>query len=167
MREKTALKDTKNTDRIVIGTADAKSKKQLTAVYKPIFPEAKYIFVNRQTAEMVKYAANVMLASQISLANEIYNICQAVKVDYETVKNIILLDSRIGRNITVPGWDGDFGFGGKCFPKDLNALIYLAREQGYPPHLLEEVWRLNQRVRKNQDWLDIPGATSGNQNFSN
>ncbi len=167
LREKTALKDTKNTDRIVIGTADAKSKKQLTAVYKPIFPKAKYIFVNRQTAEMVKYAANVMLASQISLANEIYNICQAVKVDYETVKNIILLDSRIGRNITVPGWDGDFGFGGKCFPKDLNALIYLAREQGYPPHLLEEVWRLNQRVRKNQDWLDIPGATSGNQNFSN
>ena len=165
LKERTALEDTKNTDRVVIGTEDKRSQAQLEAVYRPIFPKAKYIFVNRQTAEMVKYAANVMLASQISLANEIYNICQAVKVDYEPVKNIIQLDPRIGRNLTVPGWDGDFGFGKKCFPKDLNALIYLAREHGYAPHLLEEVWRLNQRVRQKKDWLDIPGATSENQNF--
>ena len=70
------------------------------------------------------------------------------------------------RNIDVPGPDGDFGFGGKCFPKDLNALIYLARENLYRPYLLEEVWRLNEKLRKNKDWLDIPGATSENNNFS-
>ena len=61
--------------------------------------------------------------------------------------------------------DGDFGFGGKCFPKDLNALIYLSRENMYRPYLLEEVWRLNEKVRKNKDWLNIAGAVSENQNF--
>jgi len=160
LREKYALEDMENTDRVVIGANDDRSKSKLLSVYKPLFPDAKYIMVNRKTAEMIKYAANVFLASQIAIANEIYNICRALKVDYDEVKNIILLDERIGRNIGVPGPDGDFGFGGKCFPKDLNALIYLAREHMYRPYLLEEVWRLNEKVRKNKDWLDIPGATT-------
>lgn len=152
LTERNALRDMRATERVIIGANDQDGRRKLEMVYRPIFPKARYIFVNRKTAEMIKYAANVMLASQISLANEIYNICQAVKVDYETVKNIILFDQRIGRNIDVPGWDGDFGFGKKCFPKDLNALIYLARENHYRPYLLEEVWRLNERVRKNKDW---------------
>ena len=71
----------------------------------------------------------------------------------------------IARNINVPGPDGDFGAGGKCLIKDINALIYMARENMYRPYLLEEVWRLNEKVRKNKDWLEIPGATSGNQDF--
>ena len=160
LTERNALRDMRNTTRVVIGANDEMSRRKLEMMYRAVFPKAKYIFVDRKTAEMIKYAANVMLASQISLANEIYNICQAVRVDYETVKNIILLDERIGRNITVPGWDGDFGFGGKCFPKDLNALIHLARENHYRAYLLEEVWRLNEKVRKNKDWLKIPGAVS-------
>ena len=109
---------------------------------------------------MIKYAANVFLASQIGIANEIYQICKTIGVDYDEVKKAILHDKRIGTNIDVPGHDGDFGFGGKCFPKDLNALIYLAREHMYRPHLLEEVWRLNEKVRKDLDWLDIAGAVS-------
>jgi len=75
------------------------------------------------------------------------------------------MDDRIARNIDVPGPDGKLGFGGKCFPKDLNALIYLAREKMYRPYLLEEIWRLNEKVRKNKDWWDIPGATSENKDF--
>ena len=71
-----------------------------------------------------------------------------------------MLDDRIGKNLQVPGPDGDFGFGGKCFPKDLNALIYLARENMYRPYLLEEIWRLNEKLRKNKDWLEIEGATT-------
>jgi UDPglucose 6-dehydrogenase len=165
LREKHALGDMSSTNRIVIGANRQEDYEKLANVYKPIFPNAKYIQVDCKTAEMIKYAANVMLAGQISLANEIFHICQAVGVDYETVKNTILLDDRIAKNIDVPGPDGDFGFGGKCFPKDLNALIYLAREKRYRPHLLEEVWRLNEKVRKNLDWYDIPGATSENQNF--
>lgn len=162
LTEKNALKDMQDTTRIVIGANDKESLEKLIRVYKPLFPNAKYICVDRKTAEMIKYAANVFLASQIGIANEIHNICQAIGVDYNAVKNAILLDERIANNIEVPGPDGDFGFGGKCFPKDLNALIYLARENMYRPYLLEEVWRLNEKVRKKKDWLEIPGATSEN-----
>ncbi|RMD65548.1 UDP-glucose/GDP-mannose dehydrogenase family protein [Candidatus Pacearchaeota archaeon] len=160
LTERNALKDMENTDRVVLGVAEEEVKEKLLALYKALFPHAKYIVVDRKTAEMIKYAANVMLASQIAIANELYQICRASGVDYELVKNAILLDERIGRNINVPGPDGDLGFGGKCFPKDLNALIYLAREHGYRPYLLESVWLLNERVRTKKDWYDIPGAVS-------
>ena len=165
LREKHALEDMKNTSRIVLGANDCESLDKAARIYKSIFPNAKYVLTDIKTAEMIKYAANVFLASQVSIANEIYNICQSVGVSYNEVKKAILLDDRIARNIDVPGPDGDLGFGGKCFPKDLNALIYLARENLYRPYLLEEVWRLNEKVRKNKDWLDIKGATSKN-NFS-
>ena len=153
LKEKTALQDMQTTDRIIIGANNISAIDRVKQIYLPIFPDAKYITVNTKTAEMIKYAANVTLASQIAVANEIHNICEAVGVNYNEVKDAILHDSRIGNNIDVPGPNGDFGFGGKCFPKDLNALIYLAREKMYRPYLLEEVWRLNERVRKDKDWL--------------
>ena len=165
LREKHYLEDMENTDRIVIGASSEEDYEKVVEIYKPIFPNAKYIYTDRKTAEMIKYAANVMLAGQIALANEIYQVCNSVGVNYDSVKKAVLLDERIARNIDVPGHDGDFGFGGKCFPKDLNALIYLARENMYRPYLLEEIWRLNEKVRKNKDWLNIPGATSNNENF--
>ncbi len=160
LREKTAKEDMENTKRVIIGSNDPETSEKIVGMYKEIFPDARYICVNTKTAEMIKYAANVFLASQVAVANEIYNICGAMGVDYDTVKDAILLDERIGRNIQVPGPDGDFGFGGKCFPKDLKALIYLAREKRYDPYLLQEVWRLNEKVRKCKDWYDIPGATT-------
>ena len=164
LREKHALEDMKNTNRVVIGANTDEDYEKLFSVYRPVFPDAKYIHVNRKTAEMIKYVANTFLASQNAIANEIYQICDAVNIDYNLVKDTILLDDRIARNIDVPGPDKELGFGGKCFPKDLNALIYLARENMYRPHLLEEVWRLNEKVRKNKDWFDIPGATYRNKN---
>ncbi|MBU0761251.1 MAG: nucleotide sugar dehydrogenase [Nanoarchaeota archaeon] len=166
LTEKNAIKDMEETDRVVLGVSDEQTKQKLYELYKALFPNAKYVFVDRKTAEMIKYAANVTLASQIAVANELYQICQKLRIDYETVKQTILLDNRIGTNISVPGHDGDFGFGGKCFPKDLNALIYLAREHGYRPHLFESVWMLNEKLRKNKDWLGIPGAVSENKDFS-
>ena len=152
----------RNTDRVVIGTFNAEAGGKIENTYREIFPDAKYILTNTKTAEMIKYAANVTLASQIAIANELYSICYALGIDYSAVRNSILHDSRIGNNTQVPGHDGDFGFGGKCFPKDLNALIHLARENHLRPYLLEEVWRLNLNVRKNKDWLDIKGATTIN-----
>jgi len=166
LREKYAFEDMENTDKIVIGANTREDYDKVVKIYKPLFPDAKYIHVNRKTAEMIKYCNNIMLAGQIALANELYQICKAVGVDYNSVKKVLLLDERIGRNIDVPGPDGDFGFGGKCFPKDLNALIYLARENMYRPYLLEEVWRLNEKVRKNKDWLNIVGAISQNKDFN-
>jgi len=165
LREKHALEDMENTNRIVIGANSEKDYTKVEEIYKPLFPNAKCIHCGIKEAEMVKYSANVMLTLQIAGANEIYQICRAMGIDYDKIKETILLDDRIGRNIDVPGNDGDLGFGGKCFPKDLRALTYLAREYGYGPYLLEEAWRLNERVRKNKDWLNIPGATSENKNF--
>lgn len=162
LREKYADEDMEKTDRIVIGANDEKSISQLKEIYEPLFPNARYILVTRKEAEMIKYAANVTLASQIAIANEIYQICKSVDVDYNIIRNAIFLDKRIGNNTEVPGPDGDFGFGGKCFPKDLKALIRLSQEHEYEPYLLQEVWRTNEKVRKNKDWLDITGATSKN-----
>ncbi len=162
LREKHALEDMENTNRMVIGANRGEDSKKLEEVYKPLFPNIKYVCVDRKTAEMTKYASNVMLVSQVAIANEIYQVCQHLGVDYGEVKDTLLMDERIARNIQVPGPDGDLGFGGKCFPKDLSALIYLSKEKGYDPDLLEEVWKLNGRIRKNKDWLDIKGATSEN-----
>lgn len=163
LREKHAEEDMLNTEKIVIGADDEKNFEIVKKVYFPIFPSVKYLNVDTKTAEMIKYASNVTLIGQIQLANEIYKICETLGVDYDKVKNTLLLDKRIGNNINVPGHDGDFGFGGKCFPKDLNALIYLAKEKGYTPTLLEEIWKTNERIRTNKDWLNIKGATSENK----
>ena len=149
LREKHALEDMENTNRVVIGANTQEDYAKVEAIYKPLFPKAKYIRCNIKEAEMVKYSANVLLTMQIASANEIYQICKAMGIDYDKIKETILMDERIGRPIDIPGPDGDLGFGGKCFPKDLRALTYLAREHGYPAYLLEEAWRLIERVRKN------------------
>jgi UDPglucose 6-dehydrogenase len=162
LREKHAEEDMRNTNRVVIGANEKSVSDKLVEMYKEVFPDANYICVDIKTAEMIKYVANVMLAAQISIANEIFRICKGVGIDYNTVKMAVLQDPRIGSNIDVPGHDGEFGFGGKCFPKDLRALIYMARERNVEPYLLDEVWRSNLSVRAKHDWLDIQGATTGN-----
>lgn len=165
LTERRALKDMENTRHIVLGVEDKESEKKLLDVYKSLFPGAKYIIVNRKTAEMIKYATNAMLASQVAVANELYQICSSLGIDYKIVKEAMLYHENMGSNISVPGPDGDLGFGGKCLPKDINALIYLAREKGCRPYLLESVWALNERVRTKKDWLGIPGAVSDNKKF--
>jgi len=162
LTEKNFLEDMKNTNRIVIGSSNKQSLRNVKEVYMKIFPKAKYVLTDLKTAEMIKYAANVTLASQVMIANELYQICKKIKIDYNTVKETLLIDKRIGNNIDVPGPDGSLGFGGKCFPKDLNALIKLSKQEGYNPELLEQVWKTNLKVRKDQDWKRIKGATSGN-----
>lgn len=160
LTEKNAVNDMKNTDRIVIG-GSKESVKKIETFYKKVFPKANYILTNTKTAEMVKYTLNVTLASQICIANEIHNICNALGIKYDDVKKAVLLDKRIGSNITVPGPDGNFGFGGKCFPKDLNALVYHSKQNGYNPKLLQQVWNSNLDHRRGcHDWLEIAGATS-------
>ena len=166
LREKHAKKDMKNTQRIILGTNSEEDKIKLLETYKPVFPNAEYVCVNNKTAEMIKYASNTMLAGQIALANEIYQICETLGIDYENIRKALLIDKRIARNINVPGPDGDLGFGGKCFPKDLKAIMFSSEEKGYNPKLLKEIWELNERLRKDKDWLNIIGATSENNNFS-
>lgn len=165
LREKHALSDFKNMNRVILGSDKNENFEKVKSIYLSFLPDAKYVFTDWKTAEMIKYAANSALASQIIMANEIYQICKRLEIDYEKVKSILALDDRIAKNIDVPGPDGNLGFGGKCFPKDLNAIIQLAKENGYQPHFFEEVWNSNLRLRESKDWDEIPGATSKNNNF--
>ena len=97
-------------------------------------------------AEMVKYTTNAFLATKVTFANEIFQICKKLNIDYDEMIGHFKEDPRIGKShLEVRG-----GFGGKCLPKDLNALIHLSREKGYRPRLLEEVWR------SNQSFTDLP-----------
>lgn len=146
-------KDFKNTDRIILGTNSEKAFKTVRKVYRGANFKCPIIMTDFKTAEMVKYVSNTFLATKVMFANEIYSICQKLKIDYDKIIKLLLYDKRINKSHwAIPGPDRDRGFGGTCFPKDLNALIYLAKEKGYCPHILEEVWRSNLEVRKKKDW---------------
>ena len=109
---------------------------------------------------MVKYFTNCFLATKVSFANEIYQICEKLDIDYDKVVEYAKYDERIGySHLNVPGPDGDFGFGGHCFPKDLNALINLAvkNELGLDINVLNAALETNNRVRQNRDWEKLKG----------
>ncbi len=127
-------------ERIVIGELDKKSGGAVEELYKPL--KLPIFRVNLRTAEMVKYASNCALASRISYWNEIYYICRKIKVDSDAVAKIAGLDSRIGKYGTIHGK----AFGGKCFPKDLAALIHFSKELGHDPELLRAVESVNKRI---------------------
>ncbi len=167
LREKHAVEDMENTTRIIIGAEEKEVVEKIMLLYKPLFPDAVYRVRNRKTAEMDKYANNFMLTIQALGANVIYNLCKKAGVSYEETKEDLLLDSRIGRNIEVPGPDGFQGVGGKCFPKDLKALTDKGIKIGAEKEdieFLEAIWRYNLYLRgeEGQDWVKIKGATSQN-----
>ena len=163
LREKNALQDFLQSTRIIIGANKPQNSMKVKELYADILPNAKILEFDSTTSEMIKYASNTFLSSQVILANEIFNICQKLEVDYEGVRQALAYDDRIAKNIKVPGPDGDFGFGGKCFQKDVSALVFLSKEKGYNPTLLKKVLEMNEEIRKNKDWLEIKGATSENK----
>jgi UDPglucose 6-dehydrogenase len=153
LREVSSEEDFIKSERIIIGV----NKDWIFEKVKKVYIEAGFtcpiIKTNFKTAAFVKYVSNCFLATKCSFANEMYEICSVLGIDYNEVIKLLVYDHRIGTSHwQVPGPDGDFGWGGKCFPKDLNALMYLAREHHVRPYLLEEVWRTNLKYRKNKDW---------------
>ena len=98
------------------------------------------------------------MATKVSFANEIYDLCQKLNLDYDKVVEYSLGDDRIGNShLNVPGPDGDYGFGGHCFPKDLAALIKLTEDNGSLNNVLKSVNKTNQAVRQNKDWEKMIG----------
>lgn len=148
LRAKYAYEDMLNSKRVVIGVDKDEIFQILEKMYREVFKEIPIIKATFEEAEIVKYASNIFLSGQIALANELYQVCRQLRIDYKVIEKVVSYDKRIGTNIKIPGPDGKLGFGGVCFPKDLNALIYKSREAGYRPYLLEEIWRLNLKVRK-------------------
>jgi UDPglucose 6-dehydrogenase len=137
LREGQAISDTQRPDRIVIGTDKQRAQDVLVELHKPI--EGQLVLTNIPTAEMIKYASNAFLATKISFANAIAQLSEKVGADGLAVLDGIGFDKRIGRSFLYPG----AGYGGSCFPKDVKALIAIAKEHDYDFKLLKEVEEIN------------------------
>jgi UDPglucose 6-dehydrogenase len=137
LREGTAVYDFLNPDRIVIGSLDKKSKVDLRELYSDF--NCPIIETSLSAAEMIKYASNCFLGTKISFINEIGNFCKGIGVDTYEVAEGVGLDRRIGR----PFLNSGIGWGGSCFPKDINALISWAKKNGYSSRILDDVVKVN------------------------
>ena len=157
LTEANAAEDFKNQNRIVLGGHPSDCEKA-QKVFQKVFPNISYFTTTYVTAELVKYFINCFLAAKVSFANEFYQLCESLNADYSRVVSGALLDKRIGTShLQVPGPDGDFGFGGHCFPKDLNAMIYMAKKLDIDPKVLKAAKLKNSEVRNNKDWESMKG----------
>jgi len=141
LREGMAMRDFLNPDRIVIGAYDKRAVKIVKEIYKancPVFETTP------RTAEMIKYASNIFLATKISFINDIGNICKKLGIDVYEVAEGLSLDHRIGPHSMRAG----LGWGGSCFPKDIRGLVHRSRELGYEPKLIDAVIQINEEQPK-------------------
>ncbi len=140
LKEGAAVNDCKKPDRIVIGTTSAKAEEMMRELYAPFNrSHDKVICMSQRSAELTKYAANCMLATKISFMNEMANLAERLGADIEEVRHGIGSDSRIGYSFIYPG----AGYGGSCFPKDVQALIKTAESMNYPSRILSAVEDVN------------------------
>lgn len=144
LKEGAAVKDFMSPDRVVVGVESERAKKIMTRLYSPfMLNNFRVIFTDIPSAEMIKYAANSMLATRISFMNDIANLCELVGADVNMVRKGIGSDSRIGAKFLYPGC----GYGGSCFPKDVKALVKTAEQQGYEMRVLRAVEEVNERQK--------------------
>ena len=145
LKEGDAISDFMKPDRVVLGTDNIRTAELVKELYAPFAREReKLIVMDIRSAEMTKYAANAMLATKISFMNEMANICERVGADVSMVRKGIGSDSRIGYHFIYPG----VGYGGSCFPKDVQALIATSREAGYESKILTTVEEVNAAQKK-------------------
>lgn len=145
LKEGAAVSDCQKPDRIVIGTSDSEAEKAMRELYAPFNRNHdKVIVMDVRSAELTKYAANCMLATKISFMNEIANLAELLGADIEAVRKGIGSDPRIGYHFIYPGC----GYGGSCFPKDVQALVRTAQQVGYEPALLQSVEDVNYRQKQ-------------------
>ena len=157
LTEANFIDDFKNQNRIILGGIRRGTNK-LRQIYSKVFPKTTIVKTSATYAEMVKYFSNCFLATKVSFANEMKQICDGLDLDYDKVVEYATYDERLGKSHwAVPGPDGELGFGGHCLPNDLSALIGVARKLGIQPVVLEAVNRLNLWIRKNRDWEQMRG----------
>jgi UDPglucose 6-dehydrogenase len=159
LTEANALDDFKNQTRIVLG-GSRKANARVKRLFAKAFPKVPVIHTSSTIAEMVKYVTNCFLATKVSFANEMYQICDYLDIDYDKVIEYAKHDDRLGySHWNVPGPDGDFGYGGHCFPKDVKALINVAMEleSNVTPTILNATNDKNNEVRNNRDWEQQKG----------
>jgi len=145
MKEGAAVDDFMKPDRVIIGTGSDLAYEVMHRIYEPyVRTENPIIRMDRRSAEMTKYVANSMLAAKISFINEMANICEQLGADIDSVRKGIGFDRRIGFQFLFPG----AGYGGSCFPKDVDALAQTAEESGYHGKILKAIQEVNQRQKR-------------------
>jgi UDPglucose 6-dehydrogenase len=158
---RTAATDFICPSRHIVGGHPAKGTHKLEKVYKDRFPGVPCYSMTSDESEFIKYFANCFFATKVSFFNEMRVFSDAKGFDWETIMNGVMSDGRIGiSHFQVPGFDGDFGFGGTCFPKDINALIKSFEQIGIDPVILKAAWERNLSVRNEKDWEQSPSAVS-------
>lgn len=144
LKEGAAVKDFMSPDRVVVGVDSQRARELMSKLYRPfLLNNFRVIFTDIPSAEMIKYAANAMLATRISFMNDIANLCELVGADVNMVRRGIGSDSRIGNKFLYPGC----GYGGSCFPKDVKALVRTAEKAGYEMKVLKAVEDVNDRQK--------------------
>ncbi len=160
LTERSARLDFINASRVVLG-GSRKAVKRTAELYRDRFPFVTIVETDTSSAEFIKYMCNCFFATKVSFMNEMRQAVDVLGLDWEKIMNGFVTDGRIGNShLDVPGHDGSLGFGGKCFPKDINAFINFFKDSSVEPTVMTAAWEKNLEVRKNQDWLKIKGAVS-------
>ena len=154
-----AKEDFLNPSRTVIGVSEKRIGDRIKKLYETILQkDQKYFITGLTEAEITKYMSNLILASKIILANEFFMLAKHVGADYQQVGPAVEADKRIGTFLRVPGWDGDFGFGQACFPKDMLGLLSFASQKKIDMSALSAIWKKNLKIRKVKDWEHMDNA---------
>lgn len=157
LTERNAEKDYEMQERIIIG-GPRPSTTKLKQIFSIVFPDAHVIKTGSKHAEFIKYFTNCFLATKVSFSNEMYEMSNRLGLDYDKVIEYATLDNRLGKtHFNVPGPDGDVGFGGHCFPKDLNALLHVSNNLSTVNNVLKATLKTNDEVRTNRDWENMKG----------
>ena len=157
LTERTAKLDMLTQARIILG-GDIELTKITESLYKSRFMNRHFIHTDSTTAELIKYMNNSFFATKVSIMNEFYRLSQALGANWNDALEGFVSDPRIGdSHLHVPGPDGRLGYGGTCFPKDVNAIVTLAKELNVPLNTIEAGWKTNLEVRPEQDWKEMKG----------
>lgn len=157
LTERASVSDFKNQDRIIIG-GPHEGTSVLKQLYETSYPNVPVTKTSSTIAEMVKYMTNCFLAVKVSFANEMKLLCDKLDTDYDKVVEYATKDKRLGNSHwSVPGPDGKDGWGGSCFPKDLNALMHLSGSLGVECNTMYGAWDTNVTVRPDKDWEQLKG----------
>tara|TARA_Y100001970_G_C14257535_1_gene876586 strand:- start:1601 stop:2470 length:870 start_codon:yes stop_codon:yes gene_type:complete len=158
LTERSALFDFINQSRVILG-GDSKYTKKVKDLYKHRFGDyLPVIETNYETAELIKYMNNLFFATKVSFLNEMKLVADKTNVDWDKAMEGFVMDGRVGHShLSVPGPDGKLGFGGSCFPKDIQAMINLGKSMGLDMHTISGAWKTNLQVRPEKDWETLEG----------
>jgi len=170
LTERSANFDFINQSRFVVGTDDTSissnnSKKFIKLLHDRFGECLAIVETTYETAEMIKYMSNCFFATKISFLNEMYQLSEKSNINWNQVVDGFVSDGRVGHShLNVPGHDGKFGFGGSCFPKDIQAMIHYGESMGVDMKVLSSVWEKNLEVRPEQDWKQLVGRAVTDDN---